>query len=93
MSHFQKIIFGKLSHYFMFGNIFWKKLGQSLATNLVVAKGYNITQYVFIGSEFWQIHRWFTSFSYIIHACKISKKLKINSYVINKLFKLQIFLV
>ena len=28
--------------------------------------------------------------SYILHACKISRKLKINRYVINKLFKLQV---
>ena len=32
-------------------------------------------------------------FSYIIHTCKISNKLKINSYVINKLFKLQVIVV
>ena len=31
--------------------------------------------------------------SYILHACKISRKLKINSYVINKLFKLKVFIV
>ena len=29
--------------------------------------------------------------TYISHVCKISRKLKINSYVINKLFKLQVF--
>ena len=29
--------------------------------------------------------------TYIPHVCKISRKLKINSYVINKLFKLQVF--
>ena len=43
--------------------------------------------------KFWQIHHWITSSSYILHACKISRKLKINNYVINKLFKLQVFIV
>ena len=32
-------------------------------------------------------------FSYIIYTCKISNKLKIDSYVINKLFKLQVIIV
>ena len=36
---------------------------------------------------------WITSSSYILHACKYFRKLKINSYVINKLFKLQVFVV
>ena len=31
--------------------------------------------------------------SSILHACNISKKLKINSYIIIKVFKLQIFVV
>ena len=31
--------------------------------------------------------------SYILYAYKISRKLKINSYVINKLFKLQVFVI
>ena len=43
--------------------------------------------------RFWQIHHWIASSSYILYTCKISRKLKINSYVINKLFKLQIFVV
>ena len=30
---------------------------------------------------------------YILHACKNFRKLKINSYIINKLFKLQVFVV
>ena len=33
------------------------------------------------------------SSSYILYACKISKKLNINNYVINKFFKLQIFVI
>ena len=49
----------------------------------------------FVRYEFWQIYRWITfsssSSSYVSQACKISKK--INSYVINKLFKLQVFVV
>ena len=35
----------------------------------------------------------YTPTSYILHICKIFRKLKINSYVINKLFKLQILVV
>ena len=31
--------------------------------------------------------------SYILHVCKIFKKLKINNHIINKLFKLQVFVV
>ena len=58
--------------------------GQSLVTKLIVALGYKLTQYLFIGGEFWQIHHWIISSFYILHICKISKKLKINSYVINK---------
>ena len=60
------------------------KKGQSLATKLIVALGYKLTQYLFIGGEFWQIHHWIIFSSYILHVCKISRKLKINSYVINK---------
>ena len=54
-------------------------IGQSLAIKLVVGLGYNLTQYFFIGCEFWQMHRWITPSSYIPHTCKISRKLKINS--------------
>ena len=43
--------------------------GQSLVTKLV-------TQYLFIEGEFWQIHYWITFSSYIICACKISRKLR-----------------
>ena len=31
--------------------------GQSLVTNLVVAKNYNFTQYRYTRCEFWQIYR------------------------------------
>ena len=58
--------------------------GQNLTTKSIVTLGYKLTQYLFIGGEFWQIHRWITSSSYILHVCKISRKLKINSYIINK---------
>ena len=47
----------------------------------------------FNGGEFWQIHHWITFSSYNLHVCKISKKLKINSYIINNLFKLQVFVI
>ena len=30
-------------------------------------------------------------FSYMLYTCKISEKIKINNYVINELFKLQVF--
>ena len=53
-----------------------------------IYKDYNIFQYIFIGGEFWQINYWIIYSFYILHTYKISRKLKINSYVINKLFKL-----
>ena len=34
---------------------------------------------------------WITFSSHIFHTCKISRKLKINSAAINKLFKFQVF--
>ena len=70
-----------------------KKKRQNLVTKLVVILGYNLIQYLFIGDEFWQIHHWIISSSYILYGCKIFRKLKINSYVSNKLFKLQTFIV
>ena len=39
------------------------------------------------------VHSWITSSSYITHTCKNFRKLKINSYFIDKLFKLQVFVV
>ena len=66
---------------------------QSLVIKLVVTLNYNLTQYFFIRGEFRQIHHWMTFSSYIFHACKIFRKLKINSYIINKFFKLQVFVV
>ena len=74
----------------------WFRLWQSLGTKLVVALYYNFTQYIYIfftGDEFWQIYHWITFSFYILYSCKIFRKLKINYYVINKLFKLQVFLV
>ena len=53
----------------------------------------NISQYLFIVDEFWQIHNWITFSSYIYNVFKISRKLKYNSYVINKLFKWQVLIV
>ena len=63
---------------------------QNSVTKLVVTLSYKLTQYLFTKSEFWQIHYWITTSSYILHAYKISRKLKINSYVINKL---QVFII
>ena len=67
-------------------------IGQSLVTKLVVSLGYNLTQYFFIEGEFWQVHQIIFSY-YILYTCKISRKLKISSYVNNKFFKLQVFVV
>ena len=86
----------KLTLYFCLFFFYWGlhvNNGQNLITKLVIVLGYNLTWYLFIRGEFWQTHHWITSSSYILHVCKISKKLKINSYVINKLFKLQVFIV
>ena len=66
---------------------------QNLVIKLVVALYYNLTQYLLVRDEFGQIYHWITSSSYILYACKIFRKLKINCYVINKLFKLQVFVV
>ena len=79
--------------YFVFLFFVFSLIEQNLVTKLVVAYDYNFTQYLFIECEFWQIHHWIISSSYIFYACKISKKLNINSYVINKLFKLQVFVI
>ena len=53
---------------------------------MTVALGYNLNQYLFIRGEFWKFHQWIISFSYIFYVCKISIKLKINKYGINKFF-------
>ena len=58
-----------------------------------VADDYNSIQYHFIECEFKQIYNLIIFSSYILNTCKISSKLKINSYVINKLFKLQVVVV
>ena len=70
----------------------WKEIIQtlqdkSLATKLIVILGYNLFQYLFIKCEFWQIHHRTTYSSYLLHTSKNFRKLKINSYIINKLFK------
>ena len=70
----------------------WKEIIQtlqdkSLVTKLIVILGYNLFQYLFIKYEFWQIHHRTTYSSYLLHASKKFRKLKINSYIINKLFK------
>ena len=43
---------------------------------------------IFLLEMNFEIHYWITSSSYILHASKISRKSKLNSYAINKLFKL-----
>ena len=50
-----------------------------LVIKLVITLDYNLTQYVFVGSEFWQTHQWITFSSYILYTCKIYKKLKIDA--------------
>ena len=57
---------------------------QNLTTKLIVVLDYKLTQKNFIRGKFWQIHYWIIFSSYILHAYKISRKLKINSYLINK---------
>ena len=55
--------------------------------------GNNFTQFhsiSFIVCEFKQIYHWITFSSYILDPCKKNFK-KINSYVINKIFKFQVF--
>ena len=67
--------------------------GQSLVTKLDVTLDYNLTQCFFIRGEFWQIYHWITYSSYILHAWNFFRKLKIKGYIINELFKLQVFVV
>ena len=69
-----------------------KKFNYGIGCNLNKIND-KFTQYLFIRCEFWQIHYWITSSSYILYVCKISRKLKITSYVINKFFKLQVFVI
>ena len=59
-------------------------IGQSLAPNMLGANSYNSTQYLFIKSEFWQIHHYIILSSHILHAFKIFKKSNIDSFIINK---------
>ena len=40
---------------------------------------------------FWQIHYQITFSLYTLYACKISRRLKINNYLIYKMFKFQVF--
>ena len=61
--------------------------------NLVVANDFNFTQYFFIECEIFQILHWITFSSYIFYTCKISKRSKINNYVINQMFKFQVFVI
>ena len=61
--------------------------------NLVVANDFNFAQYFFTECEIFQIHHWITFSSYIFYTCKISKRSKINNYVINQMFKFQVFVI
>ena len=36
--------------------VYTKKKWQSLVIKLVITLSYDLTQYLFIGNEFWQIH-------------------------------------
>ena len=47
----------------------------------------------FIKYEFKQIYNRITFSSYFLYARKIFRRLKISSYIINQLFKLQVFVV
>ena len=55
---------------------------------LIVALNYYFTQYFFIRVNFDKSTIGLHFFPYIFNTCKIFRKLKINSYIINKLFKL-----
>ena len=48
----------------------------------------DIDIYIYIiKCEFWQVYYWITFSFYILYAFKISRKSKINNYVINEMFK------
>ena len=64
---------------------------QNLATKLDNLQPYSI--FFLLGVNFDKSTIELDFFSYILHDCKICRKLKINKYVINKLFKLQVFIV
>ena len=72
-------------------------IGQSLATKLVISLGYNHNIYIYI--YFFLLEVNFNKSTDRLHILLISSiltkflELKINIYVINKLFKLQIFVV
>ena len=48
---------------------------------------------LFIGCEFWKSSYWIVRSYYILYACKISKKSKLNSYIIKWMFKFQVFAI
>ena len=66
---------------------------QNLTTKLIVVLGYKLTQNFYLEVNFDKstIELHFLLISYML--TKFLKKLKINIYIINKLFKLQIFVV
>ena len=76
----------------------WTKFGNKLDYSLV-DKGYNSTSYIYIYIFFFLLDVNFDKstiglpffFSCILHTCKISRRSKINSHVINKMFKFWIF--
>ena len=41
--------------------------------------------------EFWKSNNWIACPYYILDVCKISRRSKMNSYVINQMFKFQVF--
>ena len=47
--------------------------------------------YIIIGYEFWKSNRWIACSYYIIYICKILRRSNINIYVINQMFKFQVF--
>ena len=58
-----------------------------------MGKSFSPNLYLFIECELWKSNQWIAYSYYILYACKISKKLKINSYIINDMFKFQLFVV
>ena len=45
--------------------------------------------FLYINCEFWKFNRWISCSYYIIYVCKISRKSKINCYVIKKMLKIK----
>ena len=61
------------------GTRFWRK------------KILKLLLFFFIRCEFWKFNCWIICSYYIFYDCKFSRRSKINSYIINQIFKFQVF--